>query len=192
MSFSLHLASAQTSTLQHDLPMACTASKSSREEIGKPASITSTPRDSNCLANTTFSSFLIAKPGACSPSLREVSKILICLIGGSHALSISLLTSMNIITNNLKKDISGNCSGRGIKKKGRLGVTQTAFVVVMKSGRLFRKGELELVFAFAIDRLDDPLAVLFEAGSARDGMTHDDVRFEIEQVIGLSFAGSVG
>jgi hypothetical protein len=44
---------------------------------GKPASITSTPRMSSCRARRTLSSTLRLFPGACSPSLRVVSKIVI-------------------------------------------------------------------------------------------------------------------
>ena len=43
--------------------------------MGNPASITSTPRRASCLATAIFSSMFMEKPGACSPSLRVVSKM---------------------------------------------------------------------------------------------------------------------
>ncbi len=55
--------------------IACTASKSPGEVIGKPASITSTPSRASCWAISTFSCVLSEMPGDCSPSLRVVSKI---------------------------------------------------------------------------------------------------------------------
>src|SRR5664280_2066858 len=55
--------------------MARTELKSSSEAIGKPASITSTPRASSFRARRTFSASHIEKQGACSPSRSVVSKI---------------------------------------------------------------------------------------------------------------------
>src|SRR5215207_8576634 len=55
--------------------MAWTASKSPGEEIGKPASITSTPRRASWCAISSFSCLLSEIPGDCSPSRRVVSKI---------------------------------------------------------------------------------------------------------------------
>ena len=52
-----------------------TASKSPCEAMGKPASITSTPRASSRRASRSFSAVFMEKPGACSPSLSVVSKI---------------------------------------------------------------------------------------------------------------------
>ena len=52
------------------------ASKSSSEEIGKPASITSTFRRASCRAISSFSPVFIEKPGACSPSRSVVSKMI--------------------------------------------------------------------------------------------------------------------
>ncbi len=52
-----------------------TASKSPGEVIGKPASITSTPRRASCWAISTFSAVFSEMPGDCSPSRRVVSKI---------------------------------------------------------------------------------------------------------------------
>jgi hypothetical protein len=47
----------------------------SSEAIGKPASITSTPRWANCRAMISFSATFSEAPGLCSPSLKVVSKI---------------------------------------------------------------------------------------------------------------------
>ena len=54
-----------------------TPSKSPGEEAANPASITSTPSRSSCSPISTFSSGRRAIPGACSPSRRVVSKIVI-------------------------------------------------------------------------------------------------------------------
>src|SRR5664280_2849086 len=57
------------------------------EAIGKPASITSTPRASSLRARRTFSASPIEKPGACSPSRSVVSKIVMRAgTGGSWSL----------------------------------------------------------------------------------------------------------
>ena len=55
--------------------MAWTASKSPGEEIGKPASITSTPSRASWCAISSFSCLFSEIPGDCSPSRRVVSKI---------------------------------------------------------------------------------------------------------------------
>ncbi len=55
--------------------ISCTASKSPGEVIGKPASITSTPRRASCCAISTFSSVFSEMPGDCSPSRSVVSKM---------------------------------------------------------------------------------------------------------------------
>ena len=55
---------------------AWTARKSSSEAIGKPASITSTPRASIWRAIRTFSSRFMLAPGDCSPSRNVVSKMI--------------------------------------------------------------------------------------------------------------------
>ena len=52
-----------------------TASNSPSLEMGKPASITSTPSRSSCRAISSFSSTFIEAPGDCSPSLSVVSKM---------------------------------------------------------------------------------------------------------------------
>ena len=64
--------------------MACTASKSSGEAIGNPASMMSTLRRASWWATSSFSALFKVAPGACSPSRSVVSKILMYL---------SLLTS---------------------------------------------------------------------------------------------------
>src|SRR6202167_2107291 len=55
--------------------IACTASKSPGEVIGKPASITSTPSCASCWAISSFSCLFSEIPGDCSPSRSVVSKI---------------------------------------------------------------------------------------------------------------------
>ena len=60
------------------LDVACdlrTASWSPGEAIGKPASITSTPRRASCWAISSFSAGFSEMPGDCSPSRSVVSKI---------------------------------------------------------------------------------------------------------------------
>ena len=57
--------------------IACTASKSPSDAIGKPASITSTPSFISWSANIIFSLMFMVKPGDCSPSRSVVSKIII-------------------------------------------------------------------------------------------------------------------
>lgn len=52
--------------------------KSPGLEIGKPASITSTPSCSSCLATCIFSTVLSWQPGTCSPSRNVVSKCKVC------------------------------------------------------------------------------------------------------------------
>jgi hypothetical protein len=56
------------------LAMVRTESKSPGDEAGKPASITSTPNLSSCLAILSFSALFMLAPGDCSPSLNVVSK----------------------------------------------------------------------------------------------------------------------
>src|SRR3954468_14182020 len=55
--------------------MACTASKSPGEAIGKPASMMSTPRRASWWAISSFSAVFSEMPGDCSPSRSVVSKI---------------------------------------------------------------------------------------------------------------------
>jgi hypothetical protein len=54
-----------------------TASKSPGEAMGKPASITSTPKSTSAWATSSFSARFILAPGDCSPSRSVVSKITI-------------------------------------------------------------------------------------------------------------------
>ena len=56
-------------------PMRRTLSKSPGLEIGKPASMTSTPSRTSCRAISSFSSVFIEAPGDCSPSRSVVSKM---------------------------------------------------------------------------------------------------------------------
>ena len=56
--------------------MRLTASRSSGEAAGKPASMTSTPRRARLCATSNFSAEVIVAPGDCSPSRKVVSKIL--------------------------------------------------------------------------------------------------------------------
>ena len=53
-----------------------TASASSFDAMGNPASITSTPSTWSWRASRSFSAVFIEKPGACSPSRRVVSKMI--------------------------------------------------------------------------------------------------------------------
>ena len=63
------------------------------EEAANPASMMSTPRSSRAMAMRTLSSELRAMPGACSPSLRVVSKIWILSLWG-RGLSASWLEGL--------------------------------------------------------------------------------------------------
>src|SRR5215208_1555889 len=56
--------------------IACTASKSPGDAIGKPASMTSTPSRDSCCAISSFSLVFSEIPGDCSPSRRVVSKMI--------------------------------------------------------------------------------------------------------------------
>ena len=73
--FSLAWDSAQIEAPRTSRAMVRTASKSPLELMGKPASMTSTPSRSSCLAISSFSSTVMAVPAACSPSRSVVSKI---------------------------------------------------------------------------------------------------------------------
>ena len=55
--------------------IAWTASKSPGEAIGKPASMTSTPRRASWWAISSFSPVFSEMPGDCSPSRSVVSKM---------------------------------------------------------------------------------------------------------------------
>ena len=65
------------------LAISLTASKSPGELMGKPASITSTPSFSSCLAICSFSWMFNAPPAPCSPSRNVVSKIITLSIENS-------------------------------------------------------------------------------------------------------------
>src|SRR5262249_16773689 len=67
--------------------MAWTASKSPGEAMGKPASMTSTPRSARARATSSFSARFMLAPGLCSPSLKVVAK----LINGSRLSSLALM-----------------------------------------------------------------------------------------------------
>ena len=56
--------------------IACTASKSPGEAMGKPASMTSTPRSCRAWAISSFSARFMLAPGDCSPSRSVVSKMI--------------------------------------------------------------------------------------------------------------------
>ena len=76
------------------LAIASTESKSPSEAIGKPASITSTPRRASCSAISSFSATSSEIPGDCSPSRSVVSKIL--------TVSMSLLPGLSGFRRNEK------------------------------------------------------------------------------------------
>src|SRR5438270_234232 len=79
-------ASAAIGTLRTSCATFRTASRSPRDAIGKPASITSTFRAASCRARRIFSSVFIEKPGDCSPSRSVVSKMRTTSIASPHAL----------------------------------------------------------------------------------------------------------
>src|SRR5262245_54427425 len=64
-------------TLRISAEIFLTASKSPSDAIGNPASMMSTCSRSSWRASLSFSSTFMLKPGACSPSLKVVSKIAI-------------------------------------------------------------------------------------------------------------------
>src|SRR6202165_581171 len=68
-------ASAAIGTVRTSCATLRTASRSPREEMGNPASITSTPNAASWCAMRIFSAVFIEKPGDCSPSRRVVSKM---------------------------------------------------------------------------------------------------------------------
>ena len=87
ISFSTDLESAQTEAFFTILEISSTEVKSPGLEIGKPASIMSTPNWSSRSAITNFCSVFSLHPGTCSPSLRVVSKIctfLVLIFGASR------------------------------------------------------------------------------------------------------------
>ena len=74
--------------------IASTASKSPGEVIGKPASMTSTPRRASCCAISTFSCVFSEIPGDCSPSRSVVSKIWTLLSSATGSLPAMLSPSL--------------------------------------------------------------------------------------------------
>jgi hypothetical protein len=62
-------------SLPTSIAIALTASKSSGEAIGKPASMMSTPSFASWRAMSSFSLLVSVAPGDCSPSRRVVSKM---------------------------------------------------------------------------------------------------------------------
>lgn len=80
MSPSTQRASPATVEFLTILAIASTARKSSGDETGKPASMTSTPSRSSWRAISSFSLKFMLHPGDCSPSRRVVSKILTVLV----------------------------------------------------------------------------------------------------------------
>lgn len=78
MSFSTQRARPQTRLDSVRSATVRTAWKSPSEMTGNPASMTSTPKASSCMAIRTFCSTVMAAPGHCSPSLSVVSKICMC------------------------------------------------------------------------------------------------------------------
>ena len=76
MSFFTALVNPHTLAFFTIFEISTTDLKSPGLEIGKPASIISTPRKSNFSAITSFCFVSSLQPGTCSPSLRVVSKIL--------------------------------------------------------------------------------------------------------------------
>ncbi len=75
-SFSTARARPQTRAPSTSLAIAWTASKSSGEATGNPASMTSTRSLASWRATSSFSARFMLAPGACSPSRSVVSKIL--------------------------------------------------------------------------------------------------------------------
>ena len=75
MSFSTARVNAQMVGQVTAFEISTTLLKSPGLEMGKPASMTSTPNASSCLATWIFSTVLSWHPGTCSPSRSVVSKI---------------------------------------------------------------------------------------------------------------------
>ena len=82
ISFSTARANEQTVDSVIVLAISCTASQSPGLAAAKPASMTSTPSLSSCRATRTFSSFVMAAPGDCSPSRKVVSNTTMRLLPG--------------------------------------------------------------------------------------------------------------
>ena len=108
ISLGLARAKAQIAEVRTSLAMSFTASKSPGELIGKPASITSTPNFSSCLAISSFSWIFRVPPAACSPSRRVVSKIITRSV--SDISFYPYFFSQGIISRNSLPTISSGCS----------------------------------------------------------------------------------
>ncbi len=80
MSFSMARARPAMRGPLTSVAIALTASKSSGEAIGNPASMMSTRSLASWCATSSFSALFRVAPGACSPSRSVVSKILMCLV----------------------------------------------------------------------------------------------------------------
>ena len=97
MSWALLLARAITDEFLTFSAISFTLKKSAFEQAGKPASIASTFIASSRKATSNFSLGCMVKPGACSPSRRVVSKILIFIFSsfkGSAARSCHFYNSV--------------------------------------------------------------------------------------------------
>ena len=85
--------------------MACTASKSPGEAIGKPASMMSTPSRSSWRAIRTFSPVCMLHPGDCSPSRSVVSKTVTrAVIVRLRGLSAARFTSPSAVTSTASRN----------------------------------------------------------------------------------------
>ncbi len=107
--------------------IACTASKSPGEEIGKPASMMSTPRRASWCAISSFSPLFSEIPGDCSPSRRVVSKIL------TRSFSLRSMTLSLLLAGPTRFPWVCGCCGRhalfppkGEEKKSQVGETRHA------------------------------------------------------------------
>ena len=89
MSFGITRDRAQIAGPSTSSPMRCTASKSSLEETGKPASMTSTRSRASCWAISSLSRRVSDAPGDCSASLRVVSKMMTRSSDSARAMSIT-------------------------------------------------------------------------------------------------------
>src|SRR5690606_6244427 len=100
------------------LDISCTELKSPGLDIGKPASITSTPSSSNLSAMTNFCSVSNLHPGTCSPSLSVVSKI--CTL------------SLPIVSINLSNSYENRASGGEGSKNTPYSYNVKSYVVEFK------------------------------------------------------------
>src|SRR5436190_1778030 len=99
-----------------------TASKSPGEVIGKPASMTSTPRRASCWAISTFSETLSEIPGDCSPSRSVVSKISTRSVGSASGTGLrsALVTPSSFSVNRIRPFVRGyRAAQRYSPRRGR-------------------------------------------------------------------------